>query len=78
MYISTNDEKNTEGLKYLDTEIESLDFLWYPRACLWHIQPNYSVCVFCKTTEVEFLKSEELSLIKSSPLPAQLPRPGRS
>ena len=28
--------------------------------------------------EVEFLKSEELSLNKSSPLPAQLPRPGRS
>ena len=28
--------------------------------------------------EVEFLNSEELSLIKSSPLPAQLPRPGRS
>ena len=31
-----------------------------------------------KTPEVEFLNSEELSLIKSSPLPAQLPRPGRS
>ena len=29
-------------------------------------------------SEVEFLKSEELSLIKSSPLPAQLARPGRS
>ena len=29
-------------------------------------------------TEVEFLNSEELILIKSSPLPAQLPRPGRS
>ena len=29
-------------------------------------------------TEVEFLNSEELSLIKSTPLPAQLPRPGRS
>ena len=29
-------------------------------------------------SEVEFLNSEELSLIKSSPLPAQLPRPGRS
>ena len=28
--------------------------------------------------EVEFLNSVELSLIKSSPLPAQLPRPGRS
>ena len=29
-------------------------------------------------TEVEFLKSEELSLINSSALPAQLARPGRS
>ena len=28
--------------------------------------------------EVEFLNSKELSLIKSSPLPAQLPWPGRS
>ena len=30
------------------------------------------------TAEVEFLNSEELSLIKSSPLPAQLPGPGMS
>ena len=33
---------------------------------------------FDETSEVELLKSEKLSLIKSSLLPAQLPQPGRS
>ena len=31
-----------------------------------------------ESSEARFLNSEELSLIKSFPLPTQLPRPGRS
>ena len=40
--------------------------------------PCTAVCYTPSPPEVEFLKSEELSLIKSSPLPAQLPWSGRS
>ena len=36
------------------------------------------ICTLQTGSEVRFLNSEELSPIKSSALPAQLPRPGRS
>ena len=44
----------------------------------WYLAEDWTLCWQRVTlyTEVEFLNSEALSLIKSSPLPAQLPRPG--